>query len=218
MGNIADIENITKSLNDNPMFRLSLGSKELFHSNFLESLCKKIVGTIENTISGIKMDNIRTESASGMSLFSNAVVFVSKQAWRDIRIIRKIWNEAEKAEQKEKEQVNKLDAEIKRIEKGFSSYDAYKFSMRKFNPLYPKNPNNKRMFVIPNGVKRIGNYFFYRCECLTSVTIPASVNSIGTECFEGCRRLKTIIVPRGTKEKFMNMRGMKKYASIIVEE
>lgn len=38
MGNIADIENITKSLNDNPMFRLSLGSKELFHSNFLEFL------------------------------------------------------------------------------------------------------------------------------------------------------------------------------------
>lgn len=38
MGNIADIENITKSLNENPMFRLSLGSKELFHSNFLEFL------------------------------------------------------------------------------------------------------------------------------------------------------------------------------------
>lgn len=38
MGNIADIENITRSLNANPMFRLSLGSKELFHSNFLEFL------------------------------------------------------------------------------------------------------------------------------------------------------------------------------------
>lgn len=35
---MSNIEDITDSLNKNPMFRLSLGSKELFHSNFLEFL------------------------------------------------------------------------------------------------------------------------------------------------------------------------------------
>ena len=38
MNNSEDIKIITDSLNKNPMFRLSLGSKELFHSNFLEFL------------------------------------------------------------------------------------------------------------------------------------------------------------------------------------
>lgn len=35
---MSNIKDITESLNKNPMFRLSLGSKELFHSNFLEFL------------------------------------------------------------------------------------------------------------------------------------------------------------------------------------
>ena len=163
-------------------------SKFYHNTKYDKALCEKIVGTIENTISDIKMDNIRTESASGMSLFSNAVVFVSKQAQSDIRIIRKIWDEADKKDRKERKQLDKINTEIARIEKGYSYskiWDLLTFS-GKFTRPVSSNPNNHRLFVIPNGVKRIGSYFFFHCYSLSTVTFPDSVTSIGVRCFEGC--------------------------------
>lgn len=43
--------------------------------------------------------------------------------------------------------------------------------------------------IIPNRVTSIGDYAFYGCSGLTSVTIPDSVASIGDSAFEGCGRL-----------------------------
>ena len=43
--------------------------------------------------------------------------------------------------------------------------------------------------IIPNRVTSIGDYAFYGCSGLTSVTIPNSVTSIGDSAFEGCGRL-----------------------------
>ena len=40
--------------------------------------------------------------------------------------------------------------------------------------------------VIPDGVTSIGDWAFYTCSSLTSVTIPESVTSIGNRAFEGC--------------------------------
>ncbi|MBR2293551.1 MAG: leucine-rich repeat protein [Clostridia bacterium] len=42
---------------------------------------------------------------------------------------------------------------------------------------------------------QIGAYAFYRCECLTSVTIPNSVTSIGSNAFNGCSSLTAITIP-----------------------
>ena len=40
--------------------------------------------------------------------------------------------------------------------------------------------------VIGEGVTSIGDHAFYKCEGLTSITIPNSVTTIGWEAFSGC--------------------------------
>ncbi|MDO4972333.1 MAG: leucine-rich repeat domain-containing protein, partial [Bacteroidales bacterium] len=45
-------------------------------------------------------------------------------------------------------------------------------------------------YEIPNSVTSIGNWAFYGCTGLTSVTIPNSVTSIGDDAFYGCTGLK----------------------------
>lgn len=44
-------------------------------------------------------------------------------------------------------------------------------------------------------VTSIGNYAFYGCEGLTSITIPNSLASIGDYAFSGCTGLTSIIIP-----------------------
>ena len=45
-------------------------------------------------------------------------------------------------------------------------------------------------YVIPNGVKTIGDEAFYNCTGLASVTIPESVTAIGNGAFRGCMSLE----------------------------
>ena len=52
-------------------------------------------------------------------------------------------------------------------------------------------------YVIPDIVTSIGNYAFWSCTSLTSITIPDSVNSIGNYAFGGCESLKSITIPDG---------------------
>ncbi len=47
--------------------------------------------------------------------------------------------------------------------------------------------------IIPNTVTSIGNFAFFGCSGLTSITIPNSVTSIGYQAFYGCSDLTSVI-------------------------
>ena len=49
--------------------------------------------------------------------------------------------------------------------------------------------------IIEEGVTSIGDYAFYNCTKLTSVTIGNSVTSIGEDAFDGCRGLTSFDIP-----------------------
>jgi hypothetical protein len=50
---------------------------------------------------------------------------------------------------------------------------------------------------IKNSITTIGDYTFYYCQSLTSISIPNSVTSIGTNAFNLCCSLKSITIPEG---------------------
>ena len=49
--------------------------------------------------------------------------------------------------------------------------------------------------TIPNSVTSIGSSAFYECSSLTSVTIPNSVTTIGDDAFSNCYSLTSITIP-----------------------
>jgi len=51
----------------------------------------------------------------------------------------------------------------------------------------------------PNSVKTIGQWAFAYCTGLTSVTIPYSVTTIGDNVFYYCERLKSVTIPNSVK-------------------
>jgi hypothetical protein len=53
-------------------------------------------------------------------------------------------------------------------------------------------------FTLPDTLTSIGNYAFWDCDGLTSVTIPGSVTSIGDRAFIDCDGLTTVIFVGGS--------------------
>ena len=56
-----------------------------------------------------------------------------------------------------------------------------------------------KKFIIGGDVTSIGNYAFYNCSKLTSVTIPNSVKTIGDHTFYNCSALTSVTIPNSVK-------------------
>ena len=56
----------------------------------------------------------------------------------------------------------------------------------------------KESFIVPHGVKYIGNYAFAGCG-LKFISLPSSVESIGDNAFQGCQLLEEIELPDNLK-------------------
>ena len=71
--------------------------------------------------------------------------------------------------------------------------------------------------TIPSSVTSIGNYAFYACYSLASITIPSGVTSIGTYAFYACSSLASITIPNGVTsigtQAFYSCKGL---ASITI--
>ena len=55
--------------------------------------------------------------------------------------------------------------------------------------------NTRTSYTIPNGVKSISDFAFYKSQNLQSVVISESVEQIGRSSFESCTSLSTINIP-----------------------
>ena len=69
-----------------------------------------------------------------------------------------------------------------------------------FVKITPKTISNmagiaKGEFIIPDGVKTIGDSAFANCKDMTNVIIPNSVTKIGEGAFENCHNLTSITIP-----------------------
>ena len=54
--------------------------------------------------------------------------------------------------------------------------------------------------TLPSGVTSIGNYAFYGCRGLTSLTLPSGVTKIGGGAFFNCSGLTSLTLPSGVTE------------------
>lgn len=69
-----------------------------------------------------------------------------------------------------------------------------------FVKITPKTISNmagiaKGEFIIPDGVKTIGDLAFDGCKDMTNVIIPNSVTKIGEGAFENCHNLTSVTIP-----------------------
>ena len=83
-----------------------------------------------------------------------------------------------------------------------TTVDLSKFTTNKVTSMYSMFTGCKELtglpegFTIPEGVTSIGNYAFFYCTALKSVSIPSSVKTIGKSAFQNCKSLKSITIKR----------------------
>ena len=81
------------------------------------------------------------------------------------------------------------------VESGNLNYD----SRNNCNAIIKTNTNTLisgcKNTVIPNSVTSIGEFAFYQCYSLTSISIPNSVTAISNYAFEECNNLTNVTIP-----------------------
>ena len=88
---------------------------------------------------------------------------------------------------------NLTSIEVAKDNSYYSSIDGVLFN-KDLTALISYPAGKRGAYVIPNSVISIGNYAFYNCTGLTSVTIPNSVTSIGGYAFYNCTGLISVSI------------------------
>ncbi len=92
------------------------------------------------------------------------------------------------------------------------TYDSVTYDVTSIGDYAFYNCTGLTSVTIPEGVTSIGDVAFYNCTGLTSVTIPASVTSIGYSAFYNCTGLTSVTIPEGVTSignyAFYNCIGM----------
>ena len=81
---------------------------------------------------------------------------------------------------------------------GINSSNQYSYLLRYSSGTDTRNrvyQNAIQKVEIGDSVTSIGNYAFYNCYSLSSITIPDSVTSIGSNAFSNCYSLSSITIP-----------------------
>ena len=78
----------------------------------------------------------------------------------------------------------------------YSYIDGVKFNKEKAMLIDFSENKKETNYNIPDSVTSIGEYAFYLCTSLTSITIPDGVTSIGASAFQTCSSLTSITIPK----------------------
>ncbi|MEE1459837.1 MAG: leucine-rich repeat domain-containing protein [Segatella copri] len=91
-----------------------------------------------------------------------------------------------------------LDAKI--VEGGDYYYEYYYTSNDKIGDYAFFGCSGLTSLTLPSGVTEIGDYAFSGCSGLTSLTLPSGVTEIGDYAFSGCSGLTSLTLPSGLTE------------------
>ena len=73
--------------------------------------------------------------------------------------------------------------------------------------------------IVPDSISYIGEYAFYNCSSLTSVTIPNNVESIGAYAFYGCNSLTSITIPSSVRDIYnYAFNGCSSLKNLVIED
>lgn len=77
---------------------------------------------------------------------------------------------------------------------GDGSYDTVNNPTTSLSHIYTDGEQSHSI-VFLGTVTSLGDYCFYKCTGLTSITIPSSVTSLGYSCFWDCTSLTSVVIP-----------------------
>lgn len=76
-----------------------------------------------------------------------------------------------------------------------ATIDGALFSKSDKKLIYYPCASTQNTYAVPQGIEVIGDYAFFGCFSLTSITLPDSVTTIGDQAFLGCSSLSSITLP-----------------------
>ncbi|MGN0654943.1 MAG: leucine-rich repeat domain-containing protein, partial [Oscillospiraceae bacterium] len=108
--------------------------------------------------------------------------------------------------------INLTHIDVDENNQNYSSVDGVLFNKDKTELIQYPAGNSRTSYEVPDCVNSIGDYAFYKCMSLASITIPNGVTSIGESAFEYCSGLTSVTIPDSVtsigRAAFADCRGL----------